>query len=96
MPIEWRLAANPQPWFRGALYQLLQNPIYLGKNRHRKMTYPGEHEAIVSREVCDEAQRLLADNSAREARKEGAKSPSLLAGCVVDDQGNRMIASRRR
>ena len=82
-----------QPWFRGALYQLLQNPIYLGEIRHRDVTYPGEHEAIVSREVWEEAQRLLADNAARRGRAEGSLSPSLLVGCVVDDQGNRMVPS---
>lgn len=82
-----------QPWFRGALYQLLQNPIYLGEIRHRDLTYPGEHEAIVSREVWEEAQRLLADNAARRGRAEGSLSPSLLVGCVVDDQGNRLVPS---
>ncbi len=81
------------PWFRGALYQLLRNPIYLGEIRHKDKCYPGEHEAIVSREVWESAQRILADNAVRQGREEGAKSPSLLVGCVVDDQGNRMIPS---
>jgi DNA invertase Pin-like site-specific DNA recombinase len=81
------------PWFRGALYQLLRNPIYLGEIRHRTLTYPGEHEAIVSRETWDETQQLLASNAARQERREGAKSPSLLVGYVVDDQGQRMIPS---
>jgi len=37
------------PFGRGALYHLLANPVYVGKIRHKKVTYPGEHEAIVER-----------------------------------------------
>ncbi|MGA2103505.1 MAG: recombinase family protein, partial [Candidatus Sulfotelmatobacter sp.] len=32
------------PFFRGALYLILQNPIYRGKVRHQDQMYPGEHE----------------------------------------------------
>ena len=41
------------PYSRGALYKILQNPIYLGEIRHRKQSYPGEHEAIVPRELWE-------------------------------------------
>jgi DNA invertase Pin-like site-specific DNA recombinase len=80
-------------WFRGALYQLLRNPIYLGEIRHRDKVYPGEHEAIVSREVWEAVQATLTENAARHDRGEGFTSPSLLVGCVMDDQGNRMMPS---
>ena len=36
---------------RGALYHLLSNPIYVGEIRHKKERYPGQHEALISREV---------------------------------------------
>jgi site-specific DNA recombinase len=78
-------------WFRGALYQMLRNPLYIGQIKHRDQVYPGEHEAIVSREVWDDVQRTLTDHAARHDRGEGSKSPSLLVGCVVDDQGHRMV-----
>jgi hypothetical protein len=65
-----------QPWFRGALYQLLQNPLYLGQVRHRKLTYPGEHEAIISREIWNEAQRLLASNASRQIRRKEPSPPA--------------------
>jgi DNA invertase Pin-like site-specific DNA recombinase len=80
-------------WFRGALYQLLQNPIYRGEIRHKDKVYPGEHEAIVNKEVWGAVQATLTENAVRHDRGEGAVSPSLLVGCVVDDQGNRMIPS---
>lgn len=80
-------------WFRGALYQLLRNPLYIGETRHRDKVYPGEHEAIVSRVVWEAVQNTLTENAARRDRGEGTASPSLLVGCVVDDQGNRMVPS---
>jgi site-specific DNA recombinase len=36
---------------RGALYQILKNRIYLGEIPHRNENYPGQHEAIIDREV---------------------------------------------
>src|SRR6202142_3968958 len=35
------------PYSRGALYQILQSPIYLGEIHHRGQNYSGEHKAIV-------------------------------------------------
>jgi site-specific DNA recombinase len=81
------------PLFRGALYQILKSPVYLGEVRHRDRSYPGEHEALVTREVWEAVQTTLADNSARKERAEGARSPSLLVGCLEDDHGVRMIPS---
>ena len=32
---------------RGALYELLGNPIYIGEIRHKQERHPGQHEAIL-------------------------------------------------
>jgi hypothetical protein len=37
------------PFGRGALYHLLANSIYLGEIRHKSLSYPGQHEAIIER-----------------------------------------------
>src|SRR6266566_4759517 len=37
------------PFFRGALYVLLSNPIYIGEIRHKGVRHPGLHEPIVDR-----------------------------------------------
>ena len=78
---------------RGALYRILRNPIYLGEVRHQDASYAGEHEAIVPRGVWDAVQQTLAGNLRRRDRGEGVKSPSLLTGLVVDDQGARLVPS---
>ena len=36
-----------KPFSRGNLYQLLSNPIYIGRIPHKGEAYPGEHDAIV-------------------------------------------------
>jgi DNA invertase Pin-like site-specific DNA recombinase len=71
---------------RGHLYQLLQNPIYVGEIRHRAARYPGLHPAIVDRTVWETVQEMLAAN--RVARRDGVgtREPSLLAGRLFNDQ----------
>ena len=51
------------------------------------------HEPIISQQLWDDVQALLSAN--RTARKSGAhaRSPSLLAGLVFDDNGGRMSPS---
>jgi hypothetical protein len=75
---------------RGALYTLLQNPIYRGEIGHQGKVYPGQHEAIVEAELWKLVQDKLAGN--RQARALGATAdePSLLAGLIVDGEGQRM------
>jgi site-specific DNA recombinase len=78
---------------RGALYDILQNRIYLGEIHHRGVNHPGEHAAIVPRELWDRVQaKLKSDN---QGRRNGLKanSPSLLVGLLQDSDGNRFTPS---
>ncbi len=75
---------------RGALYTLLQNPIYRGEIGHQGKVYPGQHEAIVGAELWQLVQEKLAGNRQARALGETAEEPSLLAGLIVDGDGQRM------
>jgi site-specific DNA recombinase len=76
---------------RGALYDILQNRIYLGEIHHRGQNYRGEHQAIVPRELWDRVQaQFRSDNQGRRAGLK-ANSPSLLVGLLQDSEGNRFI-----
>jgi len=79
-----------KPLARGALYAMLQNRIYLGEVVHKGKSYPGEHEAIIDRELWDQVQEKLKANRVAWERGAGAKDPSLLAGLLHDDLGERM------
>jgi site-specific DNA recombinase len=83
-------ACGGKPLARGALYLMLQNRIYRGEIAHKGASYPGEQEAIIDAVLWGAVQARLAEN--RVARNTGAKAaePSLLAGLVYDDVGERM------
>lgn len=75
---------------RGALYTMLQNPIYRGEIGHHGNVYPGQHEAIIEAELWQRVQDKLAGNRQARALGESANEPSLLAGLIVDGDGQRM------
>ena len=83
------------PFKRGALAYMLSNRIYVGEVVHKDKVYPGEHDAIVSRETFDAVQAKLAD---RTASTDGAvrKRVSLLAGMIRDDHGRPMSPCHTR
>jgi len=72
---------------RGALYELLSNPIFIGDIRHRQERHPGQHEAIVPRELWERVQQRLADNSARGRGSSNRSLASPLAGKLFDANG---------
>ena len=81
---------------RGALYLMLSNRVYLGEIVHKDKHYPGEHEQIIETQLWDQVQNLLKAN--RVTRKSGANAhnPSLLAGLIYDDEGERMTPTHAR
>jgi hypothetical protein len=75
---------------RGALYLMLQNRIYCGEITHKGNAYPGEHKAIVDKTLWDKVEAVLAENRINRTKGADAKYPSLLAGLVFDDSGERL------
>jgi site-specific DNA recombinase len=72
---------------RGALYELLANPIYIGEIRHRQARHPGMHQAILPRELWDRVQRRLQENAARGRGASNSSIASPLAGKIFDADG---------
>jgi site-specific DNA recombinase len=75
---------------RGALYLMLQNRLYCGEVAHKGQIYPGQHAAIIESELWQLVQEKLAENRQKRSLAVGAEAPSLLAGLVIDSDGNRM------
>ncbi|MGA9063375.1 MAG: recombinase family protein, partial [Terracidiphilus sp.] len=69
------------------LYMMLRNPHYIGLIKHKKVSYPGEHAAIVDRETWDKAQSLLNDNIQGKRRKVRATKESILTSILFDANG---------
>ncbi len=74
---------------RGSLYEMLQNPLYLGEIRHKKLTFPGQHEAILKKDLWDRVQKRLASNRPPESLHGGSTETSWLTGRLFDENGNR-------
>jgi site-specific DNA recombinase len=70
------------PWHKGHIYQLLNNPLYLGQIAHKGNVYPGEHDAIVTQQAWDAAHAILSENYRARACRTRAKVPGLLKGLI--------------
>ena len=81
-----------RPFGRGALYELLANPLYLSEIRHRKLRHPGQHPAIVDRAVWEQVQGRLRKQAVhhRTLNAKGVSSP--LAGKLFDENDEPLYA----
>ncbi len=73
----------------GPLHHMLCNRVYLGDINHKDKSYPGEHHAIIERELFDAVQQRLSENRSGRARAY-EQSEALLVRLIFDDRGNRM------
>ena len=100
-----------KPYDRGALYHLLRNPLYCGDIRHKGVSHPGQHPAIITRETFDAVQKRLDDARGSSDRRRGSnpggnpvahletagiKAP--LTGLIFDADGSRMtpVSARKK
>ena len=81
------IRSGGQSFSRGALYELLSNPIYIGEIRHKQERHPGQHEAILDRNLWEKVQKRLQDRNVRSTEPRTKVSPSPLAGKVFDETG---------
>jgi hypothetical protein len=81
------LSRRNHHFFRGPLYTILRNPHYLGRIKHKKESYPGEHPAIIDKETWDKAQALLDSNIQGKRHKARATKESLFTGILFDALG---------
>jgi len=70
---------------KGMLYKFLHNRIYIGEAVHKDKSYPGEHAAIISRELFDGVQSKL--NARNRANEQRHQSHGLLKGLLFDTEG---------
>lgn len=80
---------------RGQLYDILRNPIYIGRVPHRGQHHEGQHPGIIDAALWEAVQRQLSGN-VRGKRGGRARGESILAGRIVDAVGEPLIASHAR
>ena len=84
--------AGGKSFSRGALYELLSNPIYIGEIRHKGERHPGQHEAIMECDRWEQVQQHLRTGARRDREPCSKAPPSPLAGKVVDELGEPLYA----
>jgi len=82
-----------KPFTRGHIYQLLSNPIYIGKVRHKGEVFDGLHDAIIDQGTWDRVQSKLAKNRQTRVSRTNTKSRSPLAGKLFDTEGDLLTPS---
>lgn len=74
---------------KGYLYKLFKNPVVVGIAAYKGKHFQGEHEAIIDRDLWDQAQHLLGRNDPDKRAKQSRSSQAtaLLKGLVFADDG---------
>jgi site-specific DNA recombinase len=75
-----------QSFSRGALYELLSNPIYIGEIRHKQERHPGQHKAILERALWEKVEtpsgsHRSADRASNQSVTESARWKGLRRNC---------------
>lgn len=79
-----------KPFARGNLYQLLSNPLYIGRVLHKGETYPGLHTAIIDDEAWAAVQEQLTRKAVPRQHATNMNAPPLLTELVFDESGDRL------
>jgi site-specific DNA recombinase len=64
------------------LHRLLTDPIYIGRQKLGNETFDGEHDAIVTKKVFDQVQRILAENNRTAGASHRNRHGALLRGIL--------------
>lgn len=86
-------ALGGQPFTRGHLYAILNNPVYIGRIPHKDESHPGMHPAIIEQKVWDKVQAQLELNKQGYEDRQSVPSASLLTGVLFDQDGHPLIPS---
>ena len=90
------VAKSGRPLDKGDVYKLLNNRTYAGEVAHKGRVYPGEHEAIVPRELWDRAHAVLRESPRVRANRNRCQTPALLKGLIFGADGRALSPTHCR
>ena len=78
-----------------ALYKMLHNRMYLGEIVHKGQSFPGQHQAIITRAQWDAVHALIATDGMERRRetRDRQLEPVLLRGLLFTQDGERLVPS---
>jgi site-specific DNA recombinase len=89
-------AVGGVPFSRGHIHQMLTNPLYVGRIRHKTLVHDGLHPAIIAADRWEEVQSRLAAGAARRRGGANAAEGSPFIGKIFDETGDRLTPSHAR
>ena len=81
---------------KGYLYKVLSRPVYVGDAVYKGTVYPGEHDAIISRELWDKVHSIIQQSPRGRAANTRARTPALLKGLIFGTDGRAMTPTHAR
>ena len=78
---------------RGALYELLSNPTYLGEIRHKGIRHPNLHESIVDQELWNKTQLVLRSRAVRHPPRTANSAARPFTSKLFDESGQSLTPS---
>ncbi len=85
-----------QSFWKGPLYKILTNPLYIGQIRHKDKRYPGQHQAIIDEPLWEAVQDTLLGAGAKPRGTRRVTDPSPLSGKILDDAGDALAPSHAK
>ncbi|MFC7691150.1 recombinase family protein [Paeniroseomonas aquatica] len=85
-----------RPLDKGDVYKLLSNRTYVGEAPHKGQIHAGEHQAIVPRELWDQAHAILQISPRVRANQNRAQTPALLKGLIFGVDGRALSPTHCR
>lgn len=81
---------------KGFIYKVVNNRVYIGEAVHKGTAYPGEHQAIVSKELWDRLHTILQRNPRERRAENRSTSEALLKGLIFSNSGAAMTPTYTR
>jgi site-specific DNA recombinase len=81
---------------KGFIYKLISNRVYLGKTVHKGISYPGEHQAIITQELWDRVHAILKESPRARGAKNRVGADALLKGIIFSANGTAMTPTFTR
>lgn len=81
---------------KGYLYRVLNNRVYLGEAMHKGTAHPGEHQAIIERNLWDQVHDLISASPRQRTTRPKGRTPAILKGLIFGPTGVAMTPAHTR
>ena len=92
---EGALNKQGKPIDKGYLYRVLNNRVYVGKAMHKGTEHPGEHDAIIERNLWDQVHELISESPHKCSTRPKGRTPAILKGLLFGPTGASMTQPTR-